>query len=48
MNVEHIMGKPMKLYHGDPLPDEVQVIPRPEEIKIKGEDDPPAVYGLDD
>ena len=46
-NEELIKGKPMRLYLGEPLPEEVQVLPSPEELQIE-EEDPPAVYGLDD
>jgi DNA-binding Lrp family transcriptional regulator len=47
VNEEPIKGNPLRLYLGEPLPEEVQVLPRPEELQIK-EEDPPAVYGLDD
>ena len=47
MNAETIRGKPMQLYIGDPLPEEVQVLPRPEQLQIKGEKDVAAVWDLD-
>ena len=47
MNDEPNKGNPMRLYQVEPLPEEVQVLPRPEDLQIK-EEDPPAVYGLDD
>ena len=47
MNAETIRGKPMQLYIGDPLPEEVQVLPRPEQLQVKGEKDVAAVWNLD-
>ena len=38
----------MQLVLGDPLPKEVQVLPRPEQLQNYGDDYFPAVCGLDD
>ena len=35
LNEETIKGKPMRLYAGEPLPEEVQVLPTVEEIAAK-------------
>ena len=48
VNEEPMQGKPMRLHLGDPLPEEVQVLPRPEQLQIKGEKDAAAVWDLDD
>jgi len=47
-NEELIKGKPMRLYLGEPLPEEIQVLPRPEELLNWVEKDPAAVWGLED
>jgi hypothetical protein len=38
----------MRLYLGEPLPEEIQVLPRPEELLNWVEKDPAAVWGLED
>ena len=35
MNMETSQGKPMQLYIGDPMPEEVQVLPTVEELTAK-------------
>ena len=47
-NDELIKGKRMRLYIGEPLPEEIQVLPRPEELGFKGKKDVTAVWDLDD